>query len=89
VGQVIAARLRRGDVAGRCEGNEFVAILPATDTAAARAIAGDLQRGILACSIPEDPEARITARAGMATFPDDGADAEGLFRAARATVPGR
>jgi len=86
VGSVIGARLRPGDVAARIGGDEFVVILPATDTAAACAIAESLREAIVACSIPHDPEARITAGVGVATFPDHAGNAGDLFEAAHAAM---
>jgi len=82
VGRVIAARLRPGDVAARFGGDEFVVILPATDTGAARAITEELREAIASCPVPGDPEAKITASVGVATFPDHAGNGEELFRAA-------
>ena len=81
VGRVIAARRRPGDVAGRFGGDEFVVILPATDTGAARAITEELREAIASCPVPGDPEAKITASVGVATFPDHAGNGEELFRA--------
>src|SRR5207237_1421370 len=86
VARVIGARLRPGDVAVRFGGDEFVVILPATDTAAACAIAEELRGAIAACPIPDAPEGRITASVGVATFPDHAGNAEGLLRAAEAAM---
>ena len=86
VGQVIGARLRPGDVAARCEGDGFVVILPATAGATARVIADEFRAAIDACSIPGAPGVRITSRVGVATYPDDGGDAEALLQSARAAA---
>ena len=86
VGHAIGARLRPGDVAARFGGDEFVVILPATDSPAARAIAERLREGIAASRIQEQPEVRLTASVGVATFPDDARGAEELFRAADAAM---
>ena len=86
VGGVIGARLRPGDVAARFGGDEFVVILPATDTEAALAIAEGLRDAIVASPVPDDPEARITASVGVATFPHHAGNAEDLFRAADAAM---
>jgi diguanylate cyclase (GGDEF)-like protein len=86
VGRVIGSGLRPGDVAARFGGDEFVVILPATDTEAACAIAEGLREAIVACTVPDDPEARLTASIGVATFPRHATSAEGLFRAADAAM---
>ena len=86
VGRAIGGRLRAGDVAARFGGDEFVVILPATDTESARAIAHDVRQAIAACPIPADPASQVTASIGVATFPDHAADAESLFRIADAAM---
>jgi diguanylate cyclase (GGDEF)-like protein len=86
VGRAIGARLRLGDVAARFGGDEFVVILPATDTATAHAIAEGLRQAIMTCQIGDGPEVKITASVGVATYPDHARDAEELFRAADAAM---
>jgi diguanylate cyclase (GGDEF)-like protein len=86
VGRAIAARLRPGDVAARFGGDEFVVILPGTQTAAACAIAETLRAAIMACPIPDHPELKITASVGVATFPDHARNPDDLFRAADAAM---
>jgi diguanylate cyclase (GGDEF)-like protein len=86
VGHLIGARLRPGDVAARFGGDQFVVILPATDTEAACAIAEALREAIVASPVPDAPEATITASVGLATFPDHASNAEELFRAADAAM---
>jgi diguanylate cyclase (GGDEF)-like protein len=87
VGRLIGARLRPGDVAARFGGDEFVVVLPATETTAAHAVAEELREAIATCPIPDDPVADgITASIGVATFPDHAGNAEDLFRAADAAM---
>ncbi len=85
VGRLIAEQLRPGDVAARFGGDEFVVVLPATDTAAARVIAEHIREAVAVCTRPDgyDVDIRsVTASIGIATAPTHAADPDGLFRAA-------
>ena len=85
VGRLIAEQLRPGDVAARFGGDEFVVVLPATETAPARVIAEHIREAVAACSRPDgyDVDIRsVTASIGIATAPAHAADPDGLFRAA-------
>jgi diguanylate cyclase (GGDEF)-like protein len=89
VGRIIAGALRPADVAARFGGDEFVVILPRTDTAAAARIAETIRAAIAAASILDGTDVDIsgvTASVGVATFPDHAPDAEALFRAADAAM---
>src|SRR5262245_11730547 len=89
VGRIIAGVLRPGDVAARFGGDEFVVILPRTDTAAAAGVAESIRAAIAGVSTLEGTDVDIsgvTASVGVATFPDHAADAEALFRAADAAM---
>ena len=89
VGRIIAGVVRPGDVAARFGGDEFVVILPATDTAAAARTAEAIRAAIADASTLEGTEvdiSAITASVGVATFPDHAGDAEALFRAADAAM---
>jgi len=85
VGRLIAAELRPGDVAARFGGDEFVVVLPATDTDAARVLAERIRESVSACARPDglDVDIRsVTASIGIATAPAHADDPDGLFRAA-------
>jgi len=61
-------------------------VLPATDTATARALAESV-RAAVEGRRPADPDLPpVTASIGIATFPAHAADAESLFRAADAAM---
>ena len=85
VGRLIAEQLRPGDVAARFGGDEFVVVLPSTDTAAACLLAERIREVVAACERPDglaiDIQA-LTASIGIATAPTHAADPDGLFRAA-------
>jgi diguanylate cyclase (GGDEF)-like protein len=85
VGRLVSERLRATDVGARFGGDEFVVVLPATDTANACDLAESIRAAIAACPKPDGADVDITAvtaSVGVATFPQHARDAEGLFRAA-------
>jgi diguanylate cyclase (GGDEF)-like protein len=89
VGRLIAARLRPADLAARFGGDEFVVIMPATPTAAAREVAEAIREAIAGARVlaPDGVDiAAVTASVGLATYPDHAHDAESLFRAADAAM---
>jgi GGDEF domain-containing protein/HAMP domain-containing protein len=70
--------------AARYGGEEFVLILPETDKAGAVLAADRLREGLERDPLVPTPEAEfpVTLSAGVATFPDDADDVDGLLRAA-------
>src|SRR4029077_7320068 len=85
VGRLIGEQLRPGDQAARFGGDEFVVILPSTDTAAALDVAERIRAAVAACAVPDGLEGDIrrgTASIGVATAPRHATDPDGLFRAA-------
>jgi two-component system cell cycle response regulator len=84
--QRVASRLdeasRAGDLPGRYGGEEFAVLLPDTDVADALMVAERLR-----AAVANDSEAPVvTVSVGVATFPNDAVDADGLVRAADAAL---
>jgi diguanylate cyclase (GGDEF)-like protein len=85
VGRLIAEQLRPGDTAARFGGDEFVVVLPATDTVTAGVIAERIRGAVAICTRPDGYDVDITALTasiGIATAPVHATDPDGLFRAA-------
>lgn len=84
----IAAHLgdyvRGSDLVARYGGEEFVLLLPSTGRAGAAMIAERIRHAIAAAPIPIDGEepVHLTVSAGIAAYPEDGADGEALLAAA-------
>ena len=60
VGRLIAEQLRPGDVGARFGGDEFVAVLPSTDTDPARDVAERIRAAVAAC--PDRTASASTSR---------------------------
>jgi len=89
VGRLIAEQIRPGDVAARFGGDEFVAVLPSTDTDPARDVAERIRAAVAACRVPDGLSVditEVTASLGVATAPRHASDPDGLFRAADAAM---
>jgi diguanylate cyclase (GGDEF)-like protein len=89
IGRTIGRLVRPGDVAARFGGDEFVLVLPDTDTPHAYRVAESIRRAIEGCARLEGEDvdlSQVTASVGVATFPVHGADAESLFRQADAAM---
>lgn len=89
VGRIVGEHLRPGDLGARFGGDEFVVVLPETETTAARELAESIRAAIDACATPDGLTVDIsvvTASVGVATFPTDAANADDLFRAADAAM---
>jgi diguanylate cyclase (GGDEF)-like protein len=77
----ITASLRTSDFAGRYGGEEFLLLLPETDTTGAMEVAEKIRAVISQIQIPT-VDREITASLGVATYPHDAGDAEMLLRKA-------
>lgn len=81
VGAVAADTLRASDFVGRLGGEEFAAVLPATDRTGGIEAAEKLRAAIATIAVPGVDRA-ITASFGVAVMPDDAGEPELLLREA-------
>jgi diguanylate cyclase (GGDEF)-like protein len=81
IGATLTASLRASDFAGRYGGEEFLLLLPETDTQGAIAVAEHLRIAISAVTV-KAVDRRITASFGIAVLPDHAVDASSLLRQA-------
>lgn len=81
--QYLKAAIRASDIACRYGGEEFVLILPDCTKEAATAKAQELRERLKQLHIQDGAQqVQVTASLGVAAFPADGLDAQGLFQAA-------
>jgi diguanylate cyclase (GGDEF)-like protein len=81
VGAVLSETVRSSDFVGRNGGEEFIILLPNTDTPHATAVAEKILGAIAAITVP-GVEREITASLGIATIPDHAGDGDQLVRSA-------
>lgn len=82
---VLTRGLRRGDLAARFGGEEFLVVLPDCDQSFAVGVAEKLRLAIEAADLPfqhAQPGGKLTATFGVATFPQDARDTEALLKQA-------
>lgn len=78
----LAFRLRENDVAARYGGDEFAVILPDTPKIGAAVLAERLRLQFETLSLHDSQPVQLTLSLGIAGFPDDAADRDGLIEAA-------
>ncbi len=81
VGAVLAETVRASDFVGRNGGEEFIVLLPDTDTEAALVVAEKIRAAISEISVTGVDRA-ITASLGVATMPHHASDGDQLVRGA-------
>lgn len=85
IAQTVKGCLREIDITGRYGGEEFLVILPETDTNGAKQVAEKIRSSIEANSFGEDgisPVVHLTVSIGVATYPEQGADSLALIKSA-------
>jgi diguanylate cyclase (GGDEF)-like protein len=81
VGAVLQDTVRASDFVGRNGGEEFIVLLPGTDTEAATTVAEKIRAAIAAISV-SGVERHITASLGIASIPEHAADGDEVVRCA-------
>ena len=84
VGEHLHGSIRDVDCVGRYGGEEFILLLPETDKDAARRLSERLRKGIAAMNTDDLPNTTISM--GIATFPEDGTNADELLLRADAAL---
>lgn len=82
IGTLLHDTFRQSDTAGRYGGEEFVVILPETDMGAAQQKLEFLRESVASTPIvvaTSGEKVQVTISAGLASFPQDGENAEELF----------
>jgi diguanylate cyclase (GGDEF)-like protein len=84
IADIFRRQLRRYDVAARFGGEEFLIMLPATPQAEGLLIAERIRAAVAdqPYAVEDGEPLRATISIGVASFPEDGGDAEALLRAA-------
>jgi diguanylate cyclase (GGDEF)-like protein len=80
-GAALSATVRNSDFVGRTGGEEFIVLLPDTDTDNAAIVAEKLRIAIASISVP-GVERHLTASLGVASIPQHAGDADQLARSA-------
>ena len=82
IGAILSDSFRQSDTAGRYGGEEFVVILPETDSQTAQRKLESLREVVASTPTMLSPNGQtihVTISAGLASFPEDGEDAAELF----------
>ena len=82
VARRLEARTRATDTVARVGGDEFVLLLADADPDALRALVAELETAVTAPVLWEGQELRVGVSTGVAVYPYDGTDAQGLIQRA-------
>lgn len=87
IAALMTSNLRKSDTLARYGGEEFIVMMPETGLARGREICERLRQAVEAARFQgQKQEAFLTISLGMAAFPEDGATAEELTKAADASL---
>ena len=79
IGEVVRATLRGSDFGGRFGGEEFLLLLPSTDQNGALELCEKVRHAISQLEF-QQPDLKVTASFGIATYPLDALDSDSLLR---------
>ncbi len=82
VSQRLISQVRESDTLARVGGDEFVLIAPGPEDQPAHVLAERLQTSLREPIVVQDATCFVQASIGLAVYPQDGADVEGLLRSA-------
>jgi diguanylate cyclase (GGDEF)-like protein len=85
VADLLMKKVRRGDLAARFGGEEFVVVLPNCCKAAALQVAETLRKAVESTNFPlqeSQPGGALTTTMGVATYPQDALDVDALLKKA-------
>lgn len=87
VAERLSETVRRSDTVGRLGGDEFMVVLErVADSDEAAVVAGRLLDALAGLTLVEEHRVHIDASIGIALYPDDGTDEQGLMRMADAAM---
>ncbi len=78
--QAVVQTLRGGDRFGRFGGEEFLILLPKTPKAIAKNVGERIRTITERLTFPSTPDLKITVSIGIAAYPEDARDPEGLLK---------
>jgi diguanylate cyclase (GGDEF)-like protein len=78
VGEVISEGVRRIDIAARYGGDEFVVLLPETESSGAYVVAEKIRMGVAELDVP-GTDMKTSLSVGVVTYPDDGRTSDELM----------